>query len=104
MYVISITERKVGERKGGTDAVICCERGLMDLLRVYDITKLYVNNGLVSATPFKTKSACAKAINITRGTLTLYLDSDKVLHNKWIISSRELSKELLSKYLITSEV
>ena len=71
---------------------------------VYDITKLYVNNGLDSATPFKTKSAGAKAINITRGTLTLYLDSDKVLHNKWIISSRELSKELLSKYLITSEV
>ena len=34
---------------------------------VYDITKLSINNGLVPTAPFKTKSACAKAINITRG-------------------------------------
>ena len=71
---------------------------------MYDITNLSINNGLISTAPFKTKSACAKALNITRGTLTLYLDSGKVLYNKWIISSRELSKELLSKYLINSEV
>ena len=59
---------------------------------MYDITNLSINNGLVSAAPFKTKSACAKAIGVTRGTLRLYLDSGKVLHNKWILSSGELSK------------
>ena len=74
------------------------------LIWVYDITKLSINNGLVSAAPFKTKSACAEVIGITRGTLTLYLDSNKLLYNKWIISSRELSNELLSKYLITFEI
>lgn len=47
---------------------------------------------------------CAKVLNITRGTITLYLDSNKVLYNKWIFSSIELSKELLYKYQTPSTV
>lgn len=76
----------------------------ISLIWVFDITKLSVNNGLVSGAPFNTKTACAKALKITRGTLTLYLDSNKVLYNKWIISSGELTKEQLSKYLISSDI
>ena len=74
------------------------------LIWVYDITKLSDNGGLVSGTPFKTKTMCAKVLKTTRNTVTLYLDSKKIFNNKWIFSSIELSKEQLSKYLIPSTV
>jgi hypothetical protein len=74
------------------------------LIWVYDITKLSINDGIVIGAPFRTKTMCAQVLNITRGTITLYLDSNKVLYNKWIFSSIELSKELLSKYLPPSTV
>ena len=72
---------------------------------VYDITKLSDNhNCLVKGAPFKTKTECANVLKTTRNSVTLYLDSNKILNNKWIFSSIELSKEELSKFLIPSTV
>ena len=75
---------------------------------MYDITKLTpgseILNCLVKGAPFKTKIHCASVLKTTRNSVRLYLDSNKVLNNKWIISSFELSNEQLSKFLIPSTV
>lgn len=75
---------------------------------VYDITKLTsgsdILNCLVKGAPFKTKTHCASVLKTTRNSVRLYLDSNKILNNKWIISSFELSNEQLSKFLIPSTV
>lgn len=83
-----------------------CIRGLHTNNRgpfiwVYDITKLTDNyNCLIEGAPFKTKTECAEILKTTRKSVTVYLDSNKIFNNKWIISSIELSKEQLSKFLI----
>lgn len=83
-----------------------CIRGLHTYNRgpfrwVYDITKLSDNlDCLIEGAPFKTKTECAEILNTTRKSVTVYLDSNKILNNKWIISSIELSKEQLSNFLI----
>ena len=75
------------------------------LIWVYDITKLSDDlNCLVKGAPFKTKTECAKVLKTTRNSVTLYLNSNKILNNKWIFSSIELSKDQLSKFLIPSTV
>lgn len=74
------------------------------LIWVYDINEISINNGLVSGSPFLTKTSCGQVLNINRNTIRLYLYSDKLLFNKWVISSKELSKELLSNYIVPSVV
>lgn len=67
---------------------------------VYDIKDL----SLINNTPFKTKSECAKNLNISRTTVTVYLDANKLFKNKWIFSSFALSHETLSSYVIPCKV
>lgn len=77
---------------------------------VYDITNLgYAEKGqvescLVKSAPFKTKTECANVLKTTRSTVTSYLDSEKLLNNKLIFSSIELSKEKFVKFLIPNRV
>lgn len=54
--------------------------------------------------PFKTKSECANALEINRSTVAAYLDADKLLYNKWIISSISLSNKELSKWVIPTRI
>lgn len=76
------------------------------LIWVYNITNLseysQVKDCLVEGTPFKTE--CANVLNTTRGTVTSYLDSGKILKNKWILSSKVLSKENLLNFLTPKTV
>jgi group I intron endonuclease len=67
---------------------------------VYDIN----SQCLVKESSFKSKTECANYLNISRNTVTKYLDSNKILKNKWVISTTELSLENLSKFLIPSTV
>lgn len=59
---------------------------------------------LVKGAPFKTKTECANALNINRSTVITYLDSEKLLKNKLLFSSYDLSKEYLSKFIVPSTV
>lgn len=70
------------------------------MIWVYDIKDL----SLVNDTPFKTKSECAKSLKISRTTVTVYLDVNKLFKNKWIFSSFPLSNEALYTYVIPSKV
>ncbi len=75
------------------------------LIWVYDVTDLSRNlQGLVKGAPFKTKSECANILQISRNTVTAYLDKGKLFNNKWIFSSTTLSKEELSKWVVPSEI
>lgn len=75
------------------------------LIWVYDITDLSGNQQeLVNGAPFKTKSDCANILQISRNTVTAYLDKEKLFNHKWIFSSIVLSKEELSKLVIPSKV
>jgi hypothetical protein len=73
---------------------------------VYDLTNLddQLESCLVNSAPFKTKTECANTLKITRNTVRSCLDSEKILNNKWIFSSIELSKEELFKFLIPNTV
>ena len=51
-----------------------------------------------------TKSECARILQISRNTVTAYLDKEKLFNNKWIFSSTVLSKQELSKWVIPSKV
>lgn len=75
------------------------------LIWVYDVTNLSGNlQGLVKGAPFKTKSECASILQISRNTVTAYLDKGKLFNNKWIFSSTIISKEELSKWVIPSKI
>lgn len=78
------------------------------LIWVYNITNLsedgQVKDCLVEGTPFKTKTQCANILKTTRSTVTSYLDSEKLLKNKWLLSSIDLSKEELLKFLTPDTV
>jgi hypothetical protein len=47
---------------------------------------------------------CANTLQINRSTVAAYLDADKLLYNKWIISSISLSKEELSTWVIPTRI
>nr|YP_005351214.1 orf627 [Peltigera membranacea]AEK48329.1 orf627 [Peltigera membranacea] len=70
---------------------------------VYDITKLG-SQSLVKGAPFKSKSECENSLGIARSTVVKYLDSDKILKNKWVFITTELSLEKLSNFVIPSAV
>ena len=70
------------------------------LIRVYDINNL----SLIEGARFKTKSECAKVLNINRSTITAYLDAEKLYKNKLIFSSTVLSKQELSKWVVPTKV
>jgi LAGLIDADG DNA endonuclease family/Proton-conducting membrane transporter len=70
------------------------------LIWVYVIDDL----SLIKEAPFKTKTECASILHINRSTVASYLDSNKLFNNKWIFSSTALSKEELSKWLISSKI
>jgi LAGLIDADG DNA endonuclease family len=62
------------------------------LIWVYNIN----DYSLVNGAPFKTKTECAKVLNVNRATVGNYLDTQKVYNDKWIISSKILNKNELS--------
>ena len=76
------------------------------LIWVYDITNYHeeskVDGCLVEFAPFKTE--CANILKTTRSTVKSYLDSEKIFKDKLILSSIELSKEQLLKFLIPNTV
>ena len=67
---------------------------------VYDINSL----SLVKGAPFKNKSICGTTLGINRHSVANYLDTEKVFNNKCIFSSSILSKEELSKWVISTTV
>ena len=78
---------------------------IKSLIWVYDITNSLDNQqGLVKGAPFITKSECANILQIKRNTVTAYLDKEKLFNNKWIFSSTVLSKQELSKWVISSKM
>lgn len=70
---------------------------------VYDLTNLdenaQVESCLVNSAPFKTKTECANTLKITRNTVRSYLDSEKILNNKWIFSATHQLNFLNMNYL-----
>ena len=70
------------------------------LIWVYNINNLL----LVKGAPFKTKTECAALLHINRRSVAVYLDSDKLFKNELIFSSTALSKEQLSKWMISPKV
>lgn len=78
---------------------------IKSIIWVYDITNSLGNQqGLVKGAPFRTKSECANILQIRRNTVRAYLDKEKLFNNKWIFSSTILSKQELSKWVISSKV
>ena len=75
------------------------------LIWVYEINNSTGNQqGPVKGAPFKTKTECANVLHINRSTVTAYLNSGKLLKNKWIFSYTALSKQELSKWVVPSKV
>lgn len=75
---------------------------------VYDLTNLdekaQVKSCLVNSAPFNTITECANFLEISCNTVRSYLDSEKILNNKWIFSSIILSKQQLLEFLIPNRV
>lgn len=75
------------------------------LIWVYEINNSTGNQqGPVKGAPFKTKTECANVLHINRSTVTAYLNSGKLLKNKWIFSYTALSRQELSKWVVPSKV
>jgi len=58
----------------------------------------------VKGSPFYTKTDCAKFLGINRGTVIIYLNSDKVYKYKWIFSTTILSSDEFSKWEIPQKI
>lgn len=69
------------------------------LIWVYDLKDL----SLVEGAPYKSKSECAKVLQINRSTVATYLDTEKSFKNRFIFSSINLNEKELSKWVVPSK-
>lgn len=67
---------------------------------VYNVS----DKSIVKDSPFYTKTDCAKTLNISRDTVRIYLNSDKVYKDKWVFSTTILSSKEFSKWEIPDKI
>lgn len=69
-------------------------------IRVYDV----INKSLVKGSPFYTKTDWANTLNISRGTVRSYLDSNKIYKHKWVFSSTTLLEKEFLKWEVSQKI